>query len=246
MLLSIGYLAQGWQHWFLNTMKNRRRKIVVIGLGEFGRRLVPSLYSEGHEVLAIDSNMEQVEAIKDQCTVAVCIDCTDEKAMRELDLASFDTAIIAISENFETLLVAADILKKIGITEIIARYRSELQKRILNMLGIQEIFNPEQKAAASMAEMFRYEGVHDSFLVGQEYRIVEVAAPEGIHGLKVGDLDIREKYQLNLITIRRRLKDKTEKKVLGIPQKDSVIYSGDDLLLFGKTEHIDRFLDDYN
>ncbi len=227
-------------------MRNRKRKIVVIGLGEFGRRLVPSLYSEGHEVLAIDSDMERVEEIKDQCTIAVCVDCTDEKAMRELDLGSFDTAIIAISVNFETLLVAADILKKIGITEIIARYRSELQKRILNMLGIHEIFNPEQKAAASMAEMFRREGIHDSFQVGEDYRIVEVEAPEGVHGLKIGDLAIREKYQLNLITIRRRLKNKEEKKVIGIPLPDSPIFAGDDLLLFGKSEQIDQFLDDYN
>ncbi|MCS6985798.1 MAG: TrkA family potassium uptake protein [Leptospiraceae bacterium] len=224
-------------------MGSLRRKIVVIGLGEFGRCLVPYLHREGHEVMAIDINMERVEAVKDECTLAVCVDCTDEKAMRELDLENFDTAIIAISVNFETLLVAADILKKLAIPTIIARYRTELQKRILAMLGITEIFNPEEKAAQSMAEMFRHEGVKESFFVGENFRIIEVKCPEGLLGLKVKDLHLEEEYQIRLISIRRTLEGRKERRIVGIVSPETTFREDDELLLFGQAKDLDRFLD---
>lgn len=227
-------------------MGKLRRRIVVIGLGEFGSHLVTYLYKEGHEVMAIDVSMERVELIKDECTVAVSVDCTDEKAMSELDLGSFDTAIIAISTNFETVLVACDILKKLGINEIIARYRTDLQKRILGMLGITQIFNPEERAAANMAEMFRHEGVKESILLGDDFRILKILCPTGLVGVRVKDLTLLQNYHLKLVTVRRHFKRKGEKKVLGSLSPETTLNEGDELILFGKTEDLDNFLDSFS
>lgn len=180
-----------------------RKKIAVIGLGDFGLELTRRLFEEGHEVLAIDRNMESVERIKDECAEAVCMDSNDESALRAQGLEEMDAVILTHSSNFETMLITADLCRSIGVRQIVARYRTGLHKRILQMLGIENIFNPEERAARNMAESFSHVDFHQTVNVWEHYQLTEIKIPTALIGLSLEESGLRESYNLNVLAVRR-------------------------------------------
>jgi trk system potassium uptake protein TrkA len=226
------------------------KKIAVIGLGDFGKELVKCLFIEGHEVVAIDKDMELIEDIKDNCTEAVCLDATDESALKSQGLEDFDYVILAVADDFETLIITSDILKRIGAKEIIARYQTELHVRILRMLGITNIFNPEERAAKNMSEMFAHKSLKGSTILSENFRIAEVVVPEFFVGKVLTDVKLKEKYNLLLITIKRfksankmkRKEDVVALETLGIPSNDMTFRKGDIMVLFGSHNDMEKFL----
>jgi trk system potassium uptake protein len=228
----------------------KRKKLAVIGMGDFGKELVKSLYEEGHEVIAIDKNMELIDDIKDNCTNAVCLDATDENVMRTQGLEDMDYVILAIADNFETLIITSDILKRIGVKEIIARYQTPLHIRILKMLGITHVFNPEERAARNMAETFSHSSMKGSIILTENFRIAELFVPEFFNGKTLTEVKLKEKYNLLLITIQRykrtgNHKRKSDDQVLetvGIPANNTVFRAGDIMVVFGSHNDIEKFL----
>jgi trk system potassium uptake protein TrkA len=220
-----------------------RKKIAVIGLGEFGLILVKCLHREGHEVIAIDKSMDLIDDIADHCTTAVCLDSTDEKAMHSQGLEEMDAVILASADNLEMMVVTIDILKKIGVKEIVARYKNELQIRILNMFGITKTFNPEERAALNMAEQFSHHSMRMSTILTDEYRIAEIDVPPIFVGKSLSESHLKEEYRLNIVTIKRRdPRNLSREEIIGIPISSTVLQKNDILILFGKHDDIDRFL----
>jgi len=228
----------------------KRRKIAVIGLGDFGRQLVKCLYEEKQEVIAIDKNMELIEEIKDYCTDAIRMDATDEAAMRSLGLDDFDCVVLAVADDFETLIITSDILKRIGVKEIIARYQTELHVRILKMLGITHIFNPEERAARNMAEMFRHTNLKGNMIIADDFRISEIVVPDFFVGKTLADVQLKEVHELLLVTVKRyklfskqkRRDDAPIQETLGIPSSNFIFRQGDIMVVFGKDDAIEKFL----
>lgn len=228
-----------------------RKKIAVIGIGSFGKVLVERLFLEGHEVLAIDFDQSIVEEIKDICTASVQLDATDDHALRSQGLEEMDIVVLSVAENFEALVVAADILKQIGVKQLFARYKTELQKRILKLIGVDYFFNPEETAATNMAEMLRHGSMLSNLFLSEEFRIAEVRLPNSFIGVSIQESNIREKYNLNIITIkrknkaatRRRNEDEKEVSLIGSLSGEERFKQFDTLILFGKQEDINRFLE---
>ena len=229
----------------------KKNRIAVIGLGDFGKQLVKLLFIEGHEVIAIDKNEEVIHEVKDDCTNAVCLDSTEESALKSQGLEEMDFVILAVADDFETLIITADVLKRIGVREIIARYQTELHVRILKMLGITNIFNPEERAAKNMAEQFGYSNIKGNMIVSDEYRIAEIVVPDFFAGKTVGEVSLKENYNLHLITVKRfranpkakRANDDMIQEVLGIPSKTLAFRSKDVISVFAKHEDVEYFLD---
>lgn len=113
----------------------------------------------GHEVTAIDKDIKIIEEIKDFCALAVCVDTSNRTSLEELDLEDMDEIVVALAENFESLITTAYNLKAMNLKSLHIRYHSELNRKILQMIGIENLFNPEERAAASMAEQLSYQGV---------------------------------------------------------------------------------------
>lgn len=228
-----------------------RKKIAIIGIGSFGKVLTERLFLEGHEVLAIDKSMEEIESIQNNCTGAVCLDATDEHALRSQGLEDMDVVVISLADNFETLVVCADILKRMGVKEILARYKTELQKKILRLMGIEHIFNPEEKAAINMAESLRHPGIITNLFLSEEYRIADITVPARVVGKTILEIQLHEKHSIHLITIKRKNRSKgahrpteeDEEAILGIPSAQEKLHSHDTLLVFGKQADINRFLE---
>ena len=220
-----------------------RKKIAVIGLGDFGRAVVSRLYEEGHEVTAIDRDLDTIEEIKDECTHAVCLDSTDEKALLSQNIDDMDVVILASAESFETLVVTTDILKRHCRGQIIVRYRSEIQKRVLNLIGVKDHFNPEQAAAESMAEQLAHRSIRRSTILSDEYRLVEAVAPREYVAQPLLRTNLKKEYNLSIVTIKRQ--DAGKEMILGIPDGSTVVHDSDVLVLFGRLDDIERFLNEH-
>jgi len=222
-----------------------KKKIAVIGLGEFGFALMKSLHEDGHEVIAIDKNMDIVEDAVDFSTTAVCLDSTDEKALRAQGLEDMDAVILASAENLETIIVTSDILKRMEVKDISVRYRTELHVRILEMMGITKIFNPEERAAKNMAEEFSHKSIRMSAIITDEYRIAEVMLPKIFYSKTLVESKLKEDYNLNVVTILRKINGDSHgrEKIIGIPRADTLLLENDLLIIFGTHRDIDRFLE---
>ncbi|MCB1316515.1 MAG: TrkA family potassium uptake protein [Leptospiraceae bacterium] len=255
---------------YLNRSNSRQEdlkklKFVVIGLGEFGTRLARQLFEAGHEVFAIDQDMEKVENVSDFVTHAICLDATDRRALEAQEMEDMDVFIIAIS-NFEALVTTADVLKSMEVKRIVARSQTNLEYKILRMLGIHETFNPDDEAARNMREQFSHPATRSSLAFGHGYNIVEIDVPNRLAGKQLVDSGLRRTYNLNLVTIKRPSTEDPDAStdngqesengsgtdvipdenfdVLGVPYGDTQIEAGDVLVLFGRSEDVDTFLED--
>jgi len=224
------------------------KKVAVIGIGNFGAHLAVTLAKQGAEVLEIDSSMDRLEDIKDKVTYTVRLDSTEEKALRDQGLTELDAVIVAIGDDFEATLLTIVALQNIGVKRIIARATTKTHERILRHLGIEEVISPAVEAAERLADSLMYRGVIDSLELSSDYSIVEVSAPEAFIGKSLGELQLRETFDVNLITIKRveqeprllGLRSRTVEKILGIPTPDMVVQRGDVLVLFATKPAISR------
>ncbi|TGK90057.1 TrkA family potassium uptake protein [Leptospira bourretii] len=229
----------------------QRKKIAVIGIGSFGKLFVRYLFDDGHEVIAIDKDPIIIDSIKDYVTIAVTLDATDEHALQSQGISEVDYAVIALADDFETSIICAESLKKCGVKNIYARYQTELQMKVLALLGIKDLFNPEEKAARSMAETLSFSGMRSSFLLSDEYSVVEVTVPKRYINQTIADADLRHKYNINVITIKRptinkdtkRASDSKSEKILGIPHGNTILKEEDIIVLFGSQTDLTRFLE---
>ncbi|MCB0737574.1 MAG: TrkA family potassium uptake protein [Bacteroidetes bacterium] len=224
-------------------------KFAVIGLGRFGTRIALSLAEKGAEVLAIDSSPEKVETIKDDVAYAVCLDSTDLKALQAHDIEKMDAVIVAIGENFEALLLTAAQLKELKIKRLITRSSSQTQTMILKQMGITEMLSPEAEVGLSLAQRLLNPDMLTFFDLPDGYQIVEILAPHGIINKSLTDIGLRERYHLNLITIKREFEEIEKGEVLtrvhtiGVPKANTTIFEGDLLIIMGKQSDIQQFIE---
>ncbi|MEX2117484.1 MAG: TrkA family potassium uptake protein, partial [Bacteroidota bacterium] len=180
------------------------KKIAVIGLGHFGFELATELGEKGAEVLALDDDMERLDDIKDRVAHTVCLDSTEEKAMRGQGLEEFDAVVVAIGDEFEATLMTVAVLQTLKIKRIIVRATTEMHKKILSHLGVREIILPAVEAAGRLANSLLFERIIDSFSLSSDFTIMEVNAPVRFHGKTIEAVDIPGKHSVTLITIKRR------------------------------------------
>lgn len=222
-------------------------KFAVIGLGQFGNAIAMKLSQRNAEVLAIDVNEDEIEAIKDDVSFAVAMDATDKKALRSQNIQDMDAVVVAIGENFEALLLTTVMLQELGVKRIISRANDIQQRRILEKIGITEILSPEEEVASIVAERLTNPSILSSLILPDQYEIVELKTPPAIANRTLEDVNMRNKYKLNLITIKREYEENQKgvvvkrSHILGVPESSTVIYQSDILVVFGMTPDIERF-----
>jgi len=226
-----------------------KEKFAVIGLGLLGSGISRSLAEKGAEVLAIDNDEEKVDDIKDEVAYAVTMDSTDEKALRAQALDQMDAVVIAIGHNFEGLLLTAVLLKDMGVKRIVARASNRHQKMILEKVGISEIFAPDEQVGKMVAEMLVHPDIKNFLPLPDDYEIVEIGTPKRIANRMVSEIELRERYNLNLITVKRLYDEaidgvtKKVEHIIGVPKSDTVLLADDILILLGKSFDIHKFME---
>lgn len=224
-------------------------QIAVIGLGVFGMSLVKTLAKEGADVIAVDNNMEHLDQVKGIVEHTICFDATDPDQLKSHGLTEVDIAVIAIGENFEPVVLISMELIKAGVERVYARTNSDTQEQILNKIGVTEIIHPERQVAERMGISLQRQGMKDLLELGDDLSVLEIDAPESLIGQTLSDLNLRERYGVNILTIKRPKDtsgdDSEEKEYhsVGIPDANSKIQSGDRLVLMGHKEDCEKMME---
>lgn len=224
-------------------------KFAVIGIGHFGRAIAINLSRRGADVMVIDNDHERIDHISDDVSYAVALDATDKKALLSQDIKSFDVVIVAIGSNFEQRLLCAALLLDLGIKRIICRSLGKNQRIILEKMGITEILSPEDEVGTALARRLMSPSMVSYLDLSDDYCVMEIIAPKRICGIMLGQIGLRDKYKLSLITIKRaftEIRKGVEKEiqhVIGVPDTKTVIQEKDTLILFGKNRDIEKFVE---
>ena len=224
-------------------MKSMR--YVVIGIGKYGSRIALEMAGRGAEVFAIDCVEERVENVADDVALAITMDSTDPKALRSQKLEELDAAVVAIGENFEATVLTTLNLMDLGIPRVIVRASGRDQERILRKLGVQEILAPETEFASLVAERLMNPNLRGFLELPDDFEIAEIQAPTGCVGRTLGDIDLTNRYELRLITIRRTYSEQGEDRehLIGIPRPDTEVQNTDTLVVFGTLGNVNRLLE---
>lgn len=217
-------------------------KFIVFGLGHFGKALAVRLTEMGHEVIGVDNKMARVEDLKDDITHTVCLNATDKDAVQSLPLRDSDAVIVAIGEDEAASLLTIALLRQLNVKRIIGRVVSDLQKTVLDAMGIQEYILPEEESAERLAMRLDLEEVIDSFKITEKYSIVEAVVPSRFVGKTVSKVDFINSYQVLVLTlIKAKTADGQQnviKEASGIATAQTVMEENDILVLFGELINI--------
>ena len=172
---------------------------LVIGLGRFGSSLALRLMDSGSEVMVIDINEDAVNHIAPHVTQAKIGDCMDEEVLRSLDPASFDFCFVCISDNFQSSLEITSLLKELGAPMVVSKADKDLHARLLLKIGADEVVFPERDMAQRTAMRFSVNGALEYIELAPGYAIMELDVPDHWAGQTLIDLDIRKKWNVNVI-----------------------------------------------
>lgn len=224
-------------------------KFAVIGLGQFGSAIARTLSLRGAEVLAIDTSEEHIEDIKEDVSYAVCMDATDIKVLRSQNVQDMDAVVVAIGKDFEALMLCVVQLMELKVNRIMARANGKHQRLILEKIGVSEILSPENDVGLAVAERLLNPNILTSLLLPDNYEIVEIKTPRTMANRTLGDINLRSKYNLNLITLKRETEAIQEGEVvkechiLGVPNSETVLIESDTIIVFGLVRDIERFIE---
>lgn len=218
-----------------------KRQIAVIGLGIFGREVALSLAQKGFSVMAIDSDPEQVEAIKDEVAQALILDTTNEDALRDAKIDGIEVVVNAIgTQHIENSILTTALLHQLGVPHIVARATAPLHARILSKVGAHEVVNPEKDMAHKLAHQLARPGLRDILPLADDVSVAELPVPESFVGRTLAQLDIRQKFNVNVIGVQRLSAESGERRmVLSVSPGDEAFQEGDLLVVIGHNPDLD-------
>lgn len=180
------------------------KSILLIGLGRFGRSVAEKLNELNHQVMAIDRLEERVNEVLPFVTDAQIGDATNEAFLRSLGVDNYDVCFVAIGEDFQSSLETTSLLKELGARKVVSRASREVHRKFLLRNGADEVVYPEGQLAAWTAIRHTTDRVLDYIALDSEYAIYDLTVPDEWNGRSVGALDIRKKYNLNLLAVREK------------------------------------------
>ena len=181
----------------------KMEQIAIIGLGKFGMTVAKELSKYDCEVLAIDADETLVENCAPFVTKAIQANVLETDALEACGLQNFDIAIIGIGDNIESSLMVALSLKDLGIPLIIAKARDEKHAKLLEMIGVNKIMQPEIDSATKLVGSITTKYVLEKLELGKDFSMLEISAPKDWIGKSFGDLALRQKFAFNVVCVKR-------------------------------------------
>jgi len=212
-----------------------KKEFAVIGLGRFGGSICRALSEEGMEVMAMDIDEDKVNGFSSIVSHAVVGDSTDEGVLKSLGIRNFDHVIVAIGDNVHASILTTLILKELGVKHITVKAQNDYHEKVLSKIGADQIVHPERDMGKRIAHNIISNNVLDYLELSDEHSIVEIVASENMDGKSLIDLDIRAKYGINIVAIKR------DKNIIVSPQATELILDGDILIVIGADTDINRF-----
>ncbi|WP_088005830.1 potassium channel family protein [Indiicoccus explosivorum] len=212
-----------------------KKEFVVIGLGRFGSSIVRELIEQGADVMAIDKDTERVDEFATVATQAVAADTTDEAVLKSLGIRNFEHVIVAIGDDIQSSILTTIMLKEIGVRNVTAKAQNNYHEKVLRKIGADKVVHPERDMGRRIAHNMLSNNVLDYLELSEEYSIMELRANARLTGFTLKDLDIRAKYGINIVGIKRG------EDINVSPQADYRITDGDILIVIGSDADINRF-----
>lgn len=178
------------------------KSVLLIGLGRFGRHIAMKLDEMHHQVMAVDIEEKQVNTVLPYVTNAQIGDSTDEEFLRSLGVRNFDLCIVAIGDNFQSSLETTSLLKELGARKVVSRATRDVHAKFLLKNGADEVVYPEKQLAAWTAIRYTADHILDYVELDQEHAIFEITIPIKWIGKTVGQLDIRNKHNINIMAFK--------------------------------------------
>jgi trk system potassium uptake protein TrkA len=209
-------------------------EFAVIGLGQFGRAVVLSLIHEGQAVLAVDSDPNRVQSLADEADSVVVADATDEEALTGLQLESMSCVVVTIgSKATEASILTTALLRQLGVPRIVARAFNDLHARVLVAVGAHEVINPEAEMGRRLALRLAHPGIVDQIQLG-DAQLAEIEAPQTFVGRTLEELDLRRRYKVSVVALRR------DQAVNSNPGAEARVQDGDVVVILGAPDDIRR------
>lgn len=208
----------------------QKHEFVVIGLGRFGSSVAETLVRHGHDVLAIDVSAERVQHLSHDLPHIIQMDATNAKALEELGIGQFETAVVSISSDFESNLLATVLLRRFGVRHIITKAATRTQKTILLEVGADEVILPEHEAGRHLGMRLCNKNFLDYLELGDGIGVVEIATPTQLSGYTLAQCQLRQQLGLTVIAVHR------DQQVIANPGPDFAIEADDVLVVVGRIE----------
>lgn len=210
------------------------KSILIIGLGRFGRHMAQKFIENGHEVLAIDDNEERADAAVGMIQQIMIGDATDERFMESLGIRNFDLAVIAIGENFQSVLEITVLLKDLGCKYIVARATRDVHKKLLLRNGADYVVYAEREIAERLAIKFGADNIFDYIELTPEIGIYEIAIPQKWVGRSILDLSIRTKYHISVLATKKG------NQIYPLPHPNHVFTEDESVMVMGTFEDVNN------
>lgn len=212
------------------------KTILLIGLGRFGRHVARKMNELNMQVLAVDKDENKVASVVPYVTNAEVGDCTDKEYLRSLGVTNFDTCIVAIGDDFLASLETTAYLKELGAKKVISRAARDTQEKFLLRNGADEVVYPEKIIGNWTAIRCSSDSISDYIQLDDDFAIYELAIPQAWIGQTIGTIDVRHKYNLNVIAIKHG------NAMTTTPGADYTLEANEKMLILGHSTDINKLL----
>ncbi|MDD2598069.1 MAG: TrkA family potassium uptake protein [Kiritimatiellae bacterium] len=220
------------------------KRIGIIGAGRFGSELAESLAERGAEIMMIDNNHALIQEFSQFVTKAVEGDATNIRTLEDAGFQECDVIVVAIGSNLEGSIMATVNCKELKVKNVIAKANSDMHGKILYRVGADVVVYPNRDRAQRLAHTLLSRGSIDLFEVADGFNIAEIDVPESLHNKSLAAAQVRNKFGITVLCVRRMTKDPTAPRTVIIPEADQIIQPDDKLLVFGTDKQLDALTKD--
>lgn len=212
------------------------KTVLIIGLGRFGQHLCRKLSERGNQIMVIDTNEENVEAVMSLATSAQIGDCTKEAVLDSLGVANFDICFVCIGTNFQSSLEITSLLKEKGAKYVVSKATRDIHAKFLLKNGADEVVYPDRDIAEKTAMRYSAGHIFDYIELNEEYSIYEIPVAEPWIGKTIRDVNFRVKYKVSILGV------KSNEETSLLPMADHVFSKSEHLMVVGRIEDLERLL----
>ena len=210
------------------------KSILLIGLGRFGKHIAMHLNNLGHQVMAVDNAEERVEAVLPFVTNAQIGDSTNAVFLESLGIRNYDVCIVAIGNDFQSSLETTSLLKELGAKLVVSRAARDVQEKFLLRNGADEVVYPEKQLAKWTAIRFSADHILDYIELDSDHAMFEIPVPANWAGQSIGQIDIRKKYNINIIAVK-----KNGKLELSL-SPEGILEAGETMMVLGHNKDLQK------
>lgn len=212
------------------------KTVLIIGMGKFGHHLCKNLIDLGNEVMVVDQREENVaDLIYDVVHVQIG-DCTDPRVIKSLGVGNFDLVFVCIGTNFQSSLEITSLVKEMGAKRVISKANRDVHAKFLLRNGADEVIYPDRDISERLARKYSVDHIFDYIEMDDDYSIYEILPLKEWIGKSIVELNIRQKYKINIISI------KTGNNRNILPPADYKFIGNEHINILGRKNDVERLL----